>query len=403
MRRGQAWRLIGILAIAAGSAAAVGLLPFRLGLDLQGGIHAVLEAQPTEETEVTREVMDQVRAIVERRVNGLGVAEPVIQSQGERRLIVELPGIQDAQEALQAIGKTAQLEIRDPNGNTVITGADLADARLSRDQFGRPAVAVTFTPEGARKFARLTTVYQGMQIPHVLDDEVLVSPVVQEPILNGQGIITGRFTIEEASQLAVLLRSGALPVPLEVLEVRNVGPTLGQESIDRSVKAGILAAVLTVLFMVAIYRLPGAVACVALGIYALVVLAVFVVLGATLTLPGIAGFILSVGMAVDANIVIYERVRDELRNGKSLRAAIGGGWSRALAAILDSNLTTLVAAAILFYLGTGPVRGFAVTLTIGLFVSMFTAIIVTRILLEAALERSPNRTGAVFGVREAAR
>lgn len=401
MRRGEAWRLLGILLIVVVSGGLLWFMPINLGLDLRGGVHAVLEGQDTSETKVTREVMQRVQAVIERRIDALGVSEPVLQLQGNRRLIVELPGVKDPKDALETIGRTARLEIQDPLGKTALTGADLGDAQLTQDEFGRPGVSVTFTKDGARKFAQLTRTYQGMQIPHVLDDEVLVNPVVQEPILNGQGVITGRFTIEEAKNLAVLLKSGALPVPIEVLEVRNVGPTLGREAIDQSVRAGLLGLALTLLFILAVYRRPGALAALALGVYILLVLGILVAMRATLTLPGIAGFILSVGMAVDANVIIFERVKDELRHGKRLRAATEAGWDRAFQAILDSNVTTLLSALILFYFGTGPIRGFAVTLTVGIVASMFTAIVVTRVLLRAVVDRNPGLTSRYFGVREA--
>ena len=235
------------------------LNPFRLGLDLQGGVHVVLQAVPGGDA-VTDEAMAGALAVVERRVNGLGVVEPVIQREGRDRIIVELPGLQDAHEAIRVIGQTAQLEIQDPFGQTVLTGADLADAHLGRDELGRPAVDVTFTEEGARKFAQLTTLWQGYQIPHLLDGELLVAPVVQEPITQGRGIITGNFTLEEARHLAIQLKSGALPVPLEPVEVRHVGPSLGADSLRSSWQAGIISGVLVILFMIAFYRVAGAVA-----------------------------------------------------------------------------------------------------------------------------------------------
>lgn len=376
--------------------------PVKLGLDLQGGVHAVLEAQSAEDVAVTDDVMERAVAVIERRVNGLGVAEAVIQRQGARRIVVELPGVREAGEALEVIGRTALLEIKDPSGRTVLTGADLADARLGRSGLGGWAVDVTFTAEGARKFAQLTTRFVGQPIPHVLDGEILVNPVVQEPITGGTGQITGAFDMEEARNLAILLRAGSLPVPLDVIEIRNVGPTLGQESIDRSVRAGIIGLSLVVAFMFLYYRLPGLVADVTLAIYVVLLLSLLVAVNATLTLPGIAGFILSIGMAVDANVIIFERIREELRWGKRLRAAIDAGFHRAMAAIIDANLTTLIASGALFYFGTGPVRGFAVTLTLGIVASMFTAIVVTRWLLRAVVDTNPDRFVRYFGVQEVA-
>lgn len=402
MPRANLLRILVILLILTATGVALYYFPMQLGLDLQGGVHIVLEAQDTAAASVTDDAMERAMAIIDRRVNALGVAEPVIQREGSRRIVVELPGVTDQQQAVNVIGSTALLEIKDPFGRTVLTGADLADARLGLDQFGRPAVDVEFTPEGAARFAQLTTLYVGQQIPHLLDGELLVAPVVQEPITSGQGQITGGFTHEEARTLAILLKAGSLPVPLEVVEMRNVGPTLGQESIDQSLKAGVAGLVLVVLYMIMYYRLPGLLADVALGVYIMLVLALLAGLKATLTLPGIAGLILSVGMAVDANVIIFERIKDELRAGKRVRAAIRAGFHRAFRAILDANVTTLIAAGVLFYLGTGPVKGFAVTLSLGVLASMFTAIVVTRWLLVAAVDANPQSAARHFGVGEAA-
>ncbi len=403
MRRGNGWRLAGILALVALAAIVLYATPMRFGLDLQGGVHVVMEVQETEGTRVTDDVVQRTQAVIERRINALGVAEPIVQRQGDRRIIVELPGVHDQQQAVETIGKTALLEFKDPNGNTVFTGSVLQTATLSQDEFGRPAVAITLDREGARQFAELTGRYAMTQqpLPIVLDGEVLVAPVPQEAILNGQAVITGGFSIEEARQLAVLLQSGSLPVPLDVMEIRNVGPVLGQESVQRSLNAGIIGILLVFVFMTMYYRLPGGVASVALLFYIAFVMAVLVGLRATLTLPGIAGLILSIGMAVDANVIIFERVKEELRSGKRLRASIDSGWKRAFVAILDANVTTLITALVLFYFGTGPVKGFAVTLSIGILLSMFTAIVVTRTLLQVMVDRNPDRFVRYFGVKEA--
>lgn len=403
MRRGNGWRLAGILALVALAAIVLYATPMRFGLDLQGGVHVVMEVQETEGTRVTDEVVQRTQAVIERRINALGVAEPVIQRQGDRRIIVELPGVHDQQQAVETIGKTALLEFQDPNGNTVFTGALLQSAALSRDEFGRPAVSITLDREGARQFAEMTGRYAMTQqpIPIVLDGEVLVAPVPREAITSGEAIITGNFSQEEARQLAVLLQSGSLPVPLEIMEIRNVGPVLGRQSVEQSLNAGIAGVLLVFLFITLYYRLPGGVASIALVFYVAFVLAVLVGVRATLTLPGIAGFILSIGMAVDANVIIFERVKEELRSGKRLRASIDAGWKRAFVAILDANVTTLITALVLFYFGTGPVKGFAVTLSIGIILSMFTAIAVTRTLLQVLVDRNPDRFVRYFGVKEA--
>jgi preprotein translocase subunit SecD len=399
MRRGDSIRLLLLVVIIAVAGVVLYKVPLSLGLDLRGGVHVVMQAQERPDIKVTEETMQRVVSVIERRVNGMGVSEPIIQRQGARRVIIQLPGIYDQEAAIDTIGKTAQLEIKNPLGETVLTGADLVDAQLSRDQFGRPSVAVEFSKEGAKKFAQLTTVYQGQAIPHVLDGDILVNPVVEGPITGGKGQITGRFTVDEAKNLAVLLKAGSLPVPIEVMEIRNVGPILGQQSIDRSLKAGIIGIILIFIYMAAYYRLPGLVADVALAIYVVIVLGAMALLRATLTLPGIAGFILSIGMAVDANVLIFERIREEFRAGKHVRAAVAAGFDRAFRAIFDANITTLITAIVLFYYGSGPVKGFAVTLGLGILASMFTAIVVTRLILNLFVDRNPSGFGEHLGVK----
>lgn len=399
MARDNVLRIVAILVIVAVTGVILYRTPIQLGLDLQGGIHIVLEAR---DPNVTDEAMQGALAVIERRINALGVAEPTIQRQGARRIVVELPGVTDHQQAVDVIGRTAVLEILDPFGRVALTGADLREARVGLDQFNQPAIDIEFTPEGAEKFARLTTLYVGEVIPHLLDGEVLVAPVVRQPITGGTGQITGNFTYEEARSIAIQLKHGALPVALEVESMSTVGATLGRESVEASLKAAVVGLVLVVLFMLAYYRLPGFLADFALGVYVLIALALLAQLGATLTLPGIAGFILSIGMAVDANVLIFERIKDELRAGKRMRAALRSGFQRAFVAIFDANLTTLIAVAALYYFGTGPVRGFAVTLGLGILASMFTAVVITRWLLGLAIDLNPKRAENYFGVREAA-
>jgi len=395
--------LLAILLVAAAAVAVLYTTPIRWGLDLQGGVQVVLEAQDVQGVQVTESLIDRAQAVIERRVNGLGVAEPVIQRQGDRRIIVELPGVHDHEQAIQVIGKTALLEFKDPAGNTVFTGSELRSATLTTDEYGRPAVSIELSREGAARFAELTARYlHTSPLPIVLDGEVLVAPVPQSVINDGRAVITGNFTLEEARNLAILLQSGALPVPLEVMEVRNVGPVLGRESVQKSLVAGIVGVALIAAYMVLYYRLPGGVADVALALYVVVLLGLLVGLRATLTLPGLAGFVLSLGMAVDANVIIFERVREELRAGKRLRTAMDAGWKRAFVAIFDANVTTLISAVILMYFGTGPVRGFAVTLSLGILVSMFTAVVVTRTLLALLVDRDPDRFARYFGVKEVA-
>jgi len=401
MGRGRSVRLVVILILLLAAGGVLYTRPINLGLDLQGGIHVVLEGVETPELPLTEDAMNRALAVIDRRVNALGVTEPVLQRLGDRRIIVELPGVEDQEQAIGVIGKTAVLEFKDPTGETVLTGADLANAALGRDHMGRPAVDVEFTAAGAKKFADVTTKWVGHQMPILLDNKVISSPVIQTPITEGKGQITGGFTTESASELVILLRAGSLPVPLEVVEIRNVGPILGQESIDRSLRAGIIGIIGVVLFMLAYYRLPGGIANLALAIYVVLVLAELALVRATLTLPGIAGIILSIGMAVDANVIIFERIKEEVAAGKRARAAVRAGFGRALATVLDANITTLITALVLFNFGTGPIKGFAVTLSLGILTSMFTAIVVTRVFLDIAIDRDPVGFSRYLGVREA--
>ena len=395
-------------------------LHLNLGLDLRGGSHIVLQAKPTQQTPtITNEAMDGVLRVIRNRIDQLGVAEPVITRQGRDRIVAELPGIENPQRAIELIGKTALLEFIDtgtrslpqgaewkdndtvvlPDNKTtiklpkqvILTGADLVDARAQFDQFGRPNVAFTFKSSAAKKFEDYTTKNVGKYLTIALDNRVISSPVINSPIPGGHGVIEGGFTLESARDLAVLLRGGALPVPVEVVENRTVGPLLGRDSIDRSLHAGYVATVMVVLFMALYYGFSGVLADAALGVYTLMLFALLTLIGATLTLPGIAGFILSLGVAVDANVIIFEKVKEELRSGKTLRAAVSTGWSRAIVTILDSNATTLIGALVLLWLGTGPVRGFAVTLILGILTSVFTAIVVTRVFVDLSLDTSAAR------------
>ncbi|KXS44183.1 MULTISPECIES: protein translocase subunit SecD [unclassified Candidatus Frackibacter] len=396
----RTFKLIGIVVLLA--AAVYFLFPINqsinLGLDLQGGTHVVLEAQETPESPVTNDAMRRVTSVISRRVNQMGLTEPVIQRQGDKRIIVELPGIKNPNQAINTIGKTAQLKFKNPAGEVVMTGETLIDAQADYGgQFGRPVIRFRLNDEGADKFAKLTKKYVGQRIAIYLDNDLLTNPMVQNPITGGQGIITGYKTLEEAQKDALLLRAGALPVPVKVIENRTVGPTLGKISINKSINAGAIGLVLVALLMIILYRVSGLIATLALGIYGIIVLGTLAGLGATLTLPGIAGLILSVGMAVDANIIIFERIKEELGQGKTTRAAIRAGFERAFKTILDSNVTTLITAAILAYFGTGTVRGFAITLSIGILASMFTAIVVTRTIIDLALDANLLKGQSSFG------
>lgn len=374
----------------------------KLGLDLRGGATVLLEAKDNPEDPVTEEKMDRAMATIRQRIDSLGVTEPVIVRQGARRLEVQLPEIQDPQRAIELIGQTAQLEFREENGNVVLTGNDIKKAEADYGGDGtlgqQPIVALELTPEGAKKFADATKRNVGKVIGIYLDNRPISLPTVQNVITEGRAQITGSRTIEEAADLATLIRAGALPVELEIMSVTAVGPQLGANSFEKSIAAGQIGILLVLLFMLIYYRVPGVVADIALVLYTLIDLTILASIKATLTLPGIAGIILSIGMAVDANVIIFERIKEELRVGKTLRAAIDSGFRRAFLAIFDSNITTLIAAAVLFYFGTGPIKGFAVTLSIGILSSMFTAIVVTRYLLKLLVNGSIIKSAKLFGL-----
>lgn len=353
----------------------------NLGLDLQGGVYILLEAEEKPGQKVTDEKMKGAVEVIRGRVDELGVAEPIIARQGDTRIRVELPGVKDTEKALSIIGQTASLRFIGPDGKVILTGNDVKDARAVYGNQNEPLVQLKLNPEGVKKFADATKKFLGQPISIFLDERIISSPVVRNVITTGEAVIEGLPSIDKAGELAMLIRAGALPVNLTKKEIRAVGPTLGKDSLDKSIKAAKYGIIIVLLFMLAYYRLPGLVADFALFVYVLLDLIVLASIGATLTLPGIAGLILSIGMAVDANIIIFERIKEELRLGKTLRAAIDAGFSRAFKTILDANITTLIAAAVLFYFGSGPIRGFGVTLSIGIIVSMFTAIVVTKFLL----------------------
>ena len=370
----------------------------RQGLDLQGGTHVVLEAEDTELAKVDDDAMQRVVSIMERRINELGLTEPIIQREGQRRVIIELPGIKDPDKAIQTIGKTAMLEFKDEEGNTLLTGTDLKDAQAAMNQQNNQAVVnLEFSSEGAEKFADATLKNVGRQLAILLDGEVLTSPVVREPIMGGRAEISGQRDLEEAQSLAILLRSGALPVKVNIIETRTVGPSLGQDSKDKSEFAFVVGIAAVLVFMLLFYRACGFVADVSLMAYTILLLAVLKGLDATLTLPGVAGIILSIGMAVDANVLIFEHFKEEFRLGKSIRLAMDTGFKRAFTTILDSNTTTIIAAAVLFFFGTGTIRGFAITLGLGVVLSMFTAITLTQFMLKLLVNSNIFTSPSVYG------
>jgi preprotein translocase subunit SecD len=368
-------------------------------------------------TERIRQTIEQSIQIVERRVNQLGTVEPVIQRQGTDRILVQVPGLQDPTELKRILGKTAKMEFRmvdttvppdqalqgraPPDSEilwsstspktpyvikkqVLVSGGDLTDAQPGFDQrSGEPIVSFRFNTSGSRKFAQATSENVGQPFAIVLDNEVISAPVIREPITGGSGQISGSFTVQAANELSILLRAGALPAPLTVIEERTVGPGLGQDSIEKGELAAYVGSIMVIVFMLLTYRLFGVFANIAVAINVAMIFGVLSLLNATLTLPGIAGIVLTVGIAVDSNVLIYERIREELRGGRNAISAIDAGFRRALSTILDSNITTFIAAAVLFYIGTGPVRGFAVTLGIGIITTVFTAFTLTSLIVAA--------------------
>lgn len=451
MLKRDKWRLILVIAVIV--IAAVVAYPvkgkIKLGLDLSGGVHIVLQAKPTDGSPVTSDSVDRLIAVLRSRIDQYGIAEPVIQRQGDDRVAIDLPGVDDSEAALELIGRTAVLEFKQvlgesPRvpaapvrsnydsdaqfkaaqerwnqakkevdsyvsqmkanlatndvtigkgsdgeayllGKTYVGGKDLTKAETTFDQFGKAAVSLKFNAGGAKLFDDATGANVGKQIAIVLDGVVISAPVVQQRISGGEAQITGKFTTEEANRLAIMLRAGALPVGVEILENRSVGPTLGADSVTSGIKSGLIGFGLVVIFMLLYYGTLGIAADIALCVTMLLIMSCLIALKSTLTLPGIGGFILTIGMAVDGNVLIYERMKEEARTGKTYLAALDSGFKKALVVILDSNITTLIAAAVLFYFGSGPIRGFAVTLSIGTVAQVFSCVIVTRTLLSTML------------------
>ncbi len=442
-----------ILVLAIAAIVVIVQLPVRLGLDLQGGSQLTLQVRTTDAVpEISDDDLEAVKRVIENRINGLGVSESEVRTTSNNQLLIQLPGVSDPQQAERVLGGTAQLDFRQQQQGTEIqtlqalifqrdqiesvldqtpaasegletaqedlrqaneaiatlfektelTGEMLRTAAPQPSQSGNTwEVVIEFDSRGADLFAELTknVAGTGRTLGIFLDNELISAPTVgvefaELGITGGRASISGRFTVQEARDLAIQLRGGALPVPVDIVENRTVGATLGRDSIRRSLYAGLGGLILVLLFMVVYYRLPGAIADVALMIYAILTFAAFSLLQVTLTLPGIAGFILSIGMAVDANVLIFERTREELRAGRTLYRSVESGFYRAFSSILDSNVTTLIACAALYWLGTGLVRGFALTLAIGIGVSMFTALTCSRTLLLVALSipdlRKPN-------------
>lgn len=411
----------------------------RLGLDLQGGLQVLLEADLPEDAAIEAAAMDTARDIVQQRTDALGVNENVIQVAGERRIVGEFPGLEDTDSVLNTIQQTGMLEFVDtgdyaplegtvlytdysPTGeavnqpaeangatpettvyHTIMTGGDLQAVSVTSDQLQGYAISFQLTSNGSDIFAAHTSANVGKILTIVLDKRVISAPRINDAITGGSGTITGNFTPDSANAFAIQLRYGSLPIPLKVVETRIIGPTLGADSLAKSIKAGLIGMVIVALFMIIYYRMPGIVAVLSILIYAAIAFAVFKFFHFTLTLPGVAGFLLSTGAALDANILIFERLKEELRNGKSLMQAVDQGWTRAWSSIRDSNLSAIITSVILFWFGSTfgatIVKGFSLTLALGVIISLFTAIYVTRTLLAIFLQAfKPTNYERWFGL-----
>ena len=434
-------KLLLITTLAIASLFVIYKVPINKGLDLQGGMQLTLEAQDSKTSKADSDAINGVIAVIRSRVDKLGLTEPVISRKGIKQITVELPGIKDSEQAIRLIGDTALLEfveaewapggsetlsaenlevlagkdarmgkvvVKDSSGKilkenpiilkkTVMTGADLKNAAPGTDQNGRPLVHIEFTNEGAKKFKEVTAQNVGKPLAIILDGVIISAPNVNEPISGGSAQISGDFSIEEMRNLVIKLKAGALPVPVKLVSNKVIGPTLGQDSVQKSKIAWLVGFIAVCVYMVAWYRLPGVMSCVALIFYMIFSLCIFKLFNATLTLPGIAGFILTMGIAVDANVIIFEWIREERERGALLGDAISFGFKEGFRTILDANVTALMAAAVLFFLGNGPVRGFALTLGIGIVVSMFTALVVSKILIDLTNQYLSKKSSGTIG------
>lgn len=352
-----------------------------LGLDLRGGVYTVYQAENNGDPDFDTK-MESTVSILTSRLTRQGFTEATVTRQGSDRIRVEIPNVSDPNQILTIIGTPAQLYFVDEGGNNLMEGSMVKNAQAAQDQDGKPCIAFELTDEGAKIFAEATAANLGKTISITLDGETISRATVNTVIAGGKGEITGNFTADEAKNLATLILSGALPLNLTQLEVSAISATLGVEALDRAIQAGIIGVALVMLFMLFRYRLCGLVADIALTIYIMIVVLLLALTGAQLTLPGVAGIILGIGMAVDANVVIFERIREEVKNGRPIGSAVRKGFSNALSAIIDSNVTTIIAAVVLYAFGTGSVRGFALTLGIGVATSLVTAVFVTHKLLD---------------------
>lgn len=377
----------------------------KFGLDIHGGVRFILEAADTAETKVTQDDMQTALSVIQKRVNSLGISEAVVvQEKGAnwKRIEVELPGWKDPAKAKDLIGQTALLEFKTEDGKVVMTGQYIKTATLEFSKetatLGQPVIAFTLNTEGTKIFSDITTANVGKKISIYLDSKLLMSPTVNTAITDGQGIIEGGFTKDEAANYAALLRSGSLPVKLNFISEEVVGPSLGTHSIKMALVAALIAIILIFLYMIIFYGYLGVLSSLSLTIYMAIEIAALFLLHATLSLPAIGGAILSLGMAVDINVIVFERMKEELKLGKSLKAIISAGYANALRTVIDSNLTVLVGAAMLFYFGTGVIKGFAVTTTVGIVVGFFGGVYVSHVLVDVLLPSSSLKKPSMWGI-----
>jgi preprotein translocase subunit SecD len=366
------------------------------GLDLQGGISILEEVQGEKADDKT---LDRTIELISMRVNKMGVSETLVAKEGNNRIRIEIPGKFDSKEILDTVAKSGELKFVGPDKVTILTGIDVKDASAYIGESNQPTIGLELNASGTKKFAEATQKFIGQKITITMDDEVLTDPTVNVAILDGKAIITGSGTLEEASRQSQIIKSGALPVTLKAISVQTVGATLGKNALPLSIKAGGIGILFILIFMLLYYRAPGIISDISLILYVVLVLGAFSAVNATLTLAGIAGFLLTVGMAVDANVLIFERIKEELKTGRSIKASVDAGFHNALSSILDSNITTIIAALVLYTVGTGSVKGFALTLMIGIAVSVFTALTSTKFLLKLAVDMGLLSKTSHFGVK----
>lgn len=366
------------------------------GLDLQGGVSVVEEIQGKS---VDSKTLERTIELLSLRVNKLGVSETLVTREGSNRIRIDIPGKFDTKEVIESVAKTGKLTFVGPDNQVILSGSDVKDASAYIDDKGSPTIGLELNSSGTKKFADATQKFMGQKISIYMDDQMLNDPTVNAVINDGKAIITGTSSLDEAKRQANIIKSGALPVTVKTASAKTVGATLGATALPKSIMAGGVGIGLVFIFMLFLYRMPGLMANIALVLYIVLVLLVFSALNATLTLSGIAAFLLTVGMAVDANVLMFERMKEELRSGKSVRTAVDSGYHKALSSILDSNITTMIAGIVLYAVGSGTVKGFALTLLVGIVVSLFTAIVVTRFLLKLAINMGILNKASYFGVK----